>query len=106
MVVGAPLRVPVELRRGGPRWFRLANVVSEEALGFGGRELPEELEEVMDAAFFLPEDPTPIVCRGRVLLVESKERDRPPRRLALRFLGLGDDERARISRYVEERLSP
>jgi hypothetical protein len=98
----APLRVPVEIRAGAPRWFRLAHGVSEGGLAFP-RPLPEELEGAVEIRFHLPEDPAPIEVRGRVIEVEG-ERSEPPQRRGIRFLGLDEDDRARIARYVEERV--
>ncbi len=103
MSVLAPLRVPVELRAGA-RWFRLAHAVSEQGLLFP-RALPEELDGTVEATFHLPEDPTPIACRGRVIEIENEpSSDARPERRALRFVGLVEETRARIARYVEERV--
>ncbi|MSP59053.1 MAG: PilZ domain-containing protein [Myxococcales bacterium] len=98
----ASLRVPVEIRQGA-RWFRLAEGVSEGGMLFL-RALPEEMEEVVDLTFHLPEDPEPIGCRGRVVAAEVDERDPNDRRRAVRFLALDEPTRARIARYVEERV--
>jgi hypothetical protein len=107
MSVTAPLRIPVELRApsgDGPRWFRLAHGVSEMGLLFP-RALPDELEGPVALAFHLPEDPAAIACRGRVIEIEGDERtDERPVRRGVRFVGLAEETRARIARYVEERM--
>jgi hypothetical protein len=107
MPEAAPLRVPAELRRAGPaksgRWFRTARSVSVEGLRFGVA-LPEALDGPIEVAFVLPDDEEPVTGRG---VVEELRRDDdlPPVRLALRFVGLEEPTRARIARYVEERLA-
>lgn len=107
-MVTAPLRVPVEIRgpsRGAPRWFRLANGVSELGLLFP-RALPDELDGPVEVAFHLPEDPEPVTSHGRAITVEDAARadDAPPVRRAIRFVALAEEARARIARYVEERV--
>ena len=119
MAVLAPLRVPVELRRG-TRWFRLAHGVSEGGLLFA-RALPQDLDGVIEVAFHLPEDPLPIACLGRVIDVEDEVPTlpgepeiealgggeaalRPGSRRAVRFVELDPETRARIAGYVEERV--
>jgi len=104
-MVVAPLRVPVEIRapsHGASRWFRLAHGVSEMGLWFP-RALPDELGAV-EIQFHLPEDAQPIACRGQVVEVEAEARDERPERRAVRFVALVEEARARIARYVEERV--
>lgn len=104
MPVLAPLRVPVEIRLGTPRWFRYALAVSEGGLAFA-RALPEELDGAVDLTFFLPEDPLPIVVRGYpVLDDESPRHEGRPEKRAIRFIALDEASRARIAHYVEERV--
>src|SRR2546430_2731900 len=70
------LRVPGEIRGpegGAPGWFRLAHGVSEGGLLFP-RALPDELRGPVEIAFHLPEDPSPIACRGQVIEVDGDER--------------------------------
>ncbi len=107
-MVTAPLRVPVEIRgpsQGAPRWFRLAHGVSELGLIFP-RALPDELDGPVEIAFRLPEDQETVITRGRTIEVEAGARDgdAPPERRAIRFVGLPEEDRARIARYVEERV--
>jgi hypothetical protein len=102
----APLRVPVELRRG-TRWFRLAHAVSVDGLALGSAA-PEEADGPVEIAFVLPGAAEAIRCRARVeeQVVgegEPSEELRAERR-AIRFLDLDAQARARIQAYVEERL--
>jgi hypothetical protein len=108
MSVVAPLRVPVEIRRGAPRWFRMAHGVSEEGLLFP-RALPEEADGPLQVTFQLPGDPLPVACAARALELPPDEAAGQPERgsdlrRAVRFVGLGAEDRARIARYVEERV--
>jgi hypothetical protein len=102
----APLRVPVELRRG-TRWFRLAHAVSVEGLALGSAA-PEAAEGPVEVAFVLPGAADAIRCHGRVeeQVVGGGEpsEDVPAERRAIRFLDLDAQARARIQAYVEERL--
>ncbi|HZS39761.1 MAG TPA: hypothetical protein VFF06_23170 [Polyangia bacterium] len=105
MSLRAPLRVPVELR-ARTRWFRLAHAVGLDGLSLGSAA-PDEAEGALDLAFHLPGDARPIRCRARVheVVVDRGEREteRAEKR-DVRFLDLDEDGRARIERYVEERL--
>jgi hypothetical protein len=109
----APLRIPVEIRRagGGPRWFRLASYVSEQGLVFA-RALPEECDGPLRVAFHLPEDPERLSLEGRAISADTgdtgasgeREREAAVERLAVRFIGPDEASRARIARYVADRL--
>jgi hypothetical protein len=100
MSLRAPLRVPVELRVRA-RFFRLAQAVGLDGLELGSAA-PEEAEGPIEVAFHLPGDTQAIRCRARVHEVEI-DRDHAERR-AVRFLDLDESARARIEKYVEERL--
>jgi hypothetical protein len=102
-LIDAPLRIPVELKRGEERWFRLAN-----AVGAGGLLLstavPDELDGPLELRFHLPGDAAPLICRGRpAQIVVGTGEDEHAERRALGFVELAPPERARIERYVEER---
>ena len=103
MSLAAPIRVPVELRTR-LRYFRLAHAVSAEAVELG-TPAPDEAEGAVEVAFVLPGDAQPVRCRARVeeIVVGRGEDERAERR-ALRFLDLDEAARARIQKYVEERL--
>lgn len=104
MPVVAPLRIPVELRLGARRWFRYAVGVSERGVAFA-RALPEELDGAVEVAFQLPDDAPPIHLRGRTVADEDAPRpEGPAERRAVRFIALDEPSRARIARYVEERV--
>ena len=108
MPVVAPLRVPVEIRRGAPRWFRMAHGVSEEGLAFA-RALPEQADGPLEITFQLPGDRASITCAAHAIeLPPDGAGEEPARgaelRRALRFVALPPDDRARIARYVEERV--
>ncbi len=100
MSLRAPLKVPVELRTR-LRYFRLAHAVGDDGLRLG-TAAPDEAEGAIEVAFHLPGDPKPIRCRGRVDEVRL-DAERAERR-EVKFLDLDPDARARIERYVEERL--
>ena len=53
---------------------------------------PEELDGPVEIAFHLPGDAQAVRCKARV------------RERAVRFLDVDSDDRARIERYVKERL--
>jgi hypothetical protein len=103
MSLSAPLRVPVELKRGH-RWFRLAHAVSTEGLSFG-QAVPDEVEGPLEVTFHLPGAPAPLRCHGEVIeeIVGEGIEERAERR-ALRFLDLDEDGAARIQAYIQERL--
>lgn len=118
MAVTAPLRIPVEIRRGpaprsdaksaprvtGPRWFRTARGVSELGLLFA-RPLPDEAEGPLCLAFVLPDgDEARLELEGRAVSVETGDEAAPEQRLAVRFLAPDEPSRARIARYVTARL--
>jgi hypothetical protein len=107
MSVVAPLRVPVEIRRGAPRWFRMAHEVSEQGLAFP-RPLPEEADGPLEVAFQLPGDALPIRCAARAIELDPEEgaehASGAELRRAVRFVGLAEVDRARIAAYVEERV--
>jgi len=99
----APVRVPVELKRGSSsagsmdRWFRLAQGVSPDGLELTCA-VPEELDGPLDLRFHLPGDPEPVLCRGRAVEVRIGEGDdeRAERR-GLAFVGLDETTRGRIT---------
>jgi hypothetical protein len=103
MAEAAPLRVPVQLAKGGARWFRLADEVSAEALRLV-HPVPDELDGPLELAFHLPGDPRPIRGLGRAdeLIVGEGESERAERRL-LWLLDLDEEARLRIDGYVRER---
>jgi hypothetical protein len=110
MPLYAPIRVPVELRRAARmRCFRMAHSISVEGLDFAV-PVPEEFDGPLDFRLHLPEDPVPLTGSGEVIRVEPREEDGAdpeegePRRLALRFSYLAEEARARVARYIEERL--
>lgn len=86
----APVRVPVELR-GASRFWRMAHAVAPEGIELGS-DAPEELDGPVEIAFHLPGDSQAVRCKARV------------RERAVRFLDVDGDDRARIERYVKERL--
>ena len=102
----APLRVPVELRGPGGRWFRLAEEVGEDGVTLGSR-LPDELDGNLGVSFHLPHQPQPLSFQGRgeEVVVGSGDEERAERR-SVRFLAVDEASRARISAYVLERLGP
>lgn len=107
MSIVAPLRVPVEIRRGAPRWFRLAHGVSEAGLGFS-HPLPEAADGPLEVVFQLPGDHEPIRCTAHAIEVAAEDGEERASgaelRRAVRFVGLTEVDRARIARYVEERV--
>ena len=103
MAITAPLRVPVEIHGAGARWFRLARGVSEQGLFFD-RALPEELEGPLSVALLLPDDPLRLELSARAVSVETGDEARPEERLAVRFIALDEESRARIARYVAARV--
>ena len=90
MSLYAPLRVPVEIRRG-ERWFPLASQVGTEGLLFDP-PLAAELEGRYEVQFVLPSEKSPIACRAQ----RQGE--------AMVFLDLESAEKERIERYVLQRL--
>ena len=105
MPPSAPLSVPVELRRGegGPRCFRIARAISEEGLSFA-RPVPDDFEGPIDVALTLPEDEERVTLVGRIVEVPPETEDRPAERRAVRFVSPTEEARARIARYIQERL--
>ncbi len=122
MAEAAPLRVPVELRAdssdGGARWFRLARAVSVDGLALL-HPLPPELREEPDrpllATFHLPSAPVadeergeqePLRLAARAIAPRLDEEHAAGAPGEVRFVRLDEESRARIARYVEERLLP
>ena len=110
MPLSAPIRVPVELRRPPrERCFRMAHSISVEGIGFAV-PVPDAFDGPLEVRFHLPEDPVPLTGAGVVIeMVVSREgaedpEEGEPRRLALRFSFLAEEARARVARYIEERL--
>ncbi len=119
MAVTAPLRIPVEIRRGpavaaaankaapkvsGPRWFRTARGVSELGMHFG-RALPEEADGPLTVSFVLPDgDDARLSLSARAVSVETGDEAEPEARLAVRFIAPEDEPLARIARYVAARV--
>lgn len=107
MAVFAPLRVPVELRRPGARYFRLADGVSELGMLFS-RSLPDELDGPLRLTFYLPEDHEPLHVDA--LAVDERSgsdeggTEEGRRRRAVRFHLLDEASRGRIARYVVRRV--
>jgi hypothetical protein len=110
MPLRAPIRVPVELRRPPrERCFRMAYSISEGGIDFAV-PVPETFDGPLEFRLHLPEDPVPLTGAGEVMeVVPSPEgaadpEEGEPRRLALRFSHLAEEARARVARYIEERL--
>jgi hypothetical protein len=109
MPLRAPIRVPVELRRAARiRCFRMAHAISVEGLDFAV-PVPETFDGPIDFRLHLPEDPVLLTGAGEVIEVVPEEEpadpeEGEPRRLALRFSYLAEEARARVARYIEERL--
>jgi hypothetical protein len=99
----APLRVPVELKRGN-RWFRLAHSVSVDGLTLA-EPMPDEAEGPLEIIFHLPGATAQLTCHGEVLeeIVGEGEDERAERRL-VRFLDLDQASAASIQAYVQDRL--
>jgi hypothetical protein len=90
MPLRAPIRVPVELRRGAHvRCFRMARSISVEGIDFAV-PVPENFDGPLDFRLHLPEDPVPLTGAGEAIRVEPADEDAAepeegePRRLALR----------------------
>lgn len=100
----APLCIPVELRHVGcgERYFRLADAISTDGLHFA-KQLPEELDGLVDVRLELPDDLGPLACQAQILVTAGGEEARR-RYHALRFVALDERTVARITRYVDERL--
>ncbi len=103
MSLRAPLRVPVELKRGS-RWWGLSREVSLDGLSLG-RAVPDDADGPLEVSFVLPGAPAPLTCHGEVyqVVVGEGDEERAERR-AIRFLDLDEDGAARIQSYVQERL--
>ncbi len=103
MSLRAPLRVPVELKRGH-RWFRLAHAISVDGLTLG-QPVPDEAEGPLEIFFHLPGNGTPVTCHGEAMeeVVNDGESERAVRR-AIRFLDLDETAATSIQAYVRESL--
>ena len=98
MPLAAPVRIPVELRRGA-RWFRMAHAVSLDGLELGHAapaELAGSAQHPVSLAFHLPGDPEPVHALGQI-----DERAQP---CMIRFVELEEPARKRILAYLRERL--
>jgi hypothetical protein len=104
MSLGVPIRVPVELGKGG-RWFRMSVEIAPSMIWFA-QAAPDELEGPLTIAFHLPGDPRPVRGHGRLVEVRTIGDDGEERasRSAVTFTDLDPDARSRIEAYVQERL--
>jgi hypothetical protein len=93
--------MPVELRGGDERWFRLSETVDPRSLLLG-QAAPDELDGVIAIAFHLPGDQQPISCHARIGEVVLEDR---AERRELIFLDLDDNQRARIEAYVTTEMT-
>jgi hypothetical protein len=97
----APLAVPVELREGARRAFRLAWNVGEDGLRLEGAS-PFETGRLVEARFSLPGgEPFALVARITAGGPDREEGDEPGE---LDFVEPPSDARALLHRYVVERL--
>jgi hypothetical protein len=106
MTTRAQMQVPVEILRrdGRTRWYRMSTHVGSESLRLA-HVIPEELDGPLTVAFHLPGDPVPVRCGGRAVeeIVGQDEEEHAELR-AIALVDVGDNERVRITQYVNERL--
>ena len=109
----APIAVAVEIRAldTGPRLeraFRLSRALGEDGLRLE-RDLPFEAGRPVSVELFLPDDPRPLRAAGTVVAVAPEDEEREGERSrprAVRFTTVDAETRARLVRYVEERMNP
>jgi hypothetical protein len=105
----APMAVPVEIRaelgtrssKQVVRVVRLARAVGEDGVRLE-RAAPIEVGRPVHVAFALPGSDEPIVANARIAAAAEDRDDSAGRELA--FGELPSEARARIGRYVAERL--
>jgi len=56
--------------------------------------------------FDLPDDPDPIICRGRIVWCRPSKIDPDLYEVGLTFLEMNDADRCRVMTFVEHHLSP
>ena len=101
----APLAVSVEIRvpdERGRRAFRLTAAAGEDGLRLE-TPAPFDVGRPVEVAFRLPDDPEPFALRAVIELGEDDgEGEHGGSELA--FEGAGAEARARLNRYVADRL--
>lgn len=106
MSLRAPIAVTVEVRAPGRRVFRLAENLGEDGIALE-RLAPFEIGRPVEVAFWLPDDPDPLCLPARLEIRDGDEDDDHENTAggrALTFLAVGEDDRRRLQRYVQERL--
>jgi Tfp pilus assembly protein PilZ len=59
-----------------------------------------------DLTFTLPDDPTPVRCKGRIAWCRTSKIDSELYEVGISFTEIGDDERRRVMEFVDAHLSP
>jgi hypothetical protein len=95
----APVAVPVELRSGSRRRYRLSSDLGMDALLLA-RPAPFDVREPLDARFWLPDTPDPLTLRVEVFAVGDEDEGGR----GLRFVSLKPEVKSTLARYISERL--
>ena len=56
--------------------------------------------------FLLPEDETPVTCKGRITWCRASKIDPELYEVGVAFVGISDEDRQRVMDFVETHLSP
>jgi len=57
-------------------------------------------------SFTLPDDPQPVLCKGRITWCRTSRIDPELYEVGLAFLEIGDEDRRRVMEFVETHISP
>jgi hypothetical protein len=102
--LSAPAAVPVELRAGERRIFRLSREIGQGGLMLA-RPAPFEPGRPVSIRFTLPGGPHPLELEAEVVATGDPAEEQGERGgLALHFLDLAPETRSAIGAYIADRL--